>query len=245
MQHAYLTCAALCCVCRLAKDLEIKAKLEEEAKAKAEAAAEAMALKEVQNTTHKTTCNASSSGTLADLGKAVPAARGNTSLTFSEVLTILCDDGGALFGRAIASRLLLKQLLCFGRVNKACSKILRENLYKLLLCSRDVMQDPGELRKVGMQKLVCKYLHLTAYIYCEYLYLFSLYRMITPYSQIAFITLKYPNPLCHSQITCIAYYDTTFTLNYRTFDLPPGRRRQDRASPASRQGHSSRRCACR
>jgi hypothetical protein len=29
----------LCCVCRLAKDLEIKAKLEEEAKAKAEAAA--------------------------------------------------------------------------------------------------------------------------------------------------------------------------------------------------------------
>jgi hypothetical protein len=170
---------------------------------------------------------------------------GNTSLTFSEVLTILCDDGGALFGRAIASRLLLKQLLCFGRVNKACSKILRENLYKLLLCSRDVMQDPGELRKVGMQKLVCKYLHLTAYIYCEYLYLFSLYRMITPYSQIAFITLKYPNPLCHSQITCIAYYDTTFTLNYRTFDLPPGRRRQDRASPASRQGHSSRRCACR
>ena len=189
MQRAYLTCAAFCCVRRLA-DLEIKAKLEEEAKAKAEAAAEAMALKEVQNTTHKTTCNASSSGTLADLGKAVPAARGNTSLTFSEVLTILGDDGGALFGRAIASRLLLKQLLCFGRVNKACSKILRENLYKLLLCSRDVMQDPGELRKVGMHKLVCKYLYLTAYIYCEYLYLFSLYRMITPYSQIAFITLK-------------------------------------------------------
>jgi len=96
---------------------------------------------------------------------------GNTSLTFSEVLTILGDDGGALFGRAIASRLLLKQLLCFGRVNKACSKILRENLYKLLLCCRDVRQDPGELRKVGMQKLVCKYLYLTAYIYCEYLYL--------------------------------------------------------------------------
>jgi hypothetical protein len=114
---------------------------------------------------------------------------GNTSLTFSEVLTILCDDDGALFGRAIASHLLLKQLLCFGRVNKA-SKILRENLYKLLLCCRDVMQDPGELRKVGMHKLVCKYLYLTAYIYCEYLYLFSLYRMITPYSQIAFITLK-------------------------------------------------------
>ena len=90
----------------------------------------------------------------------------------------------------IASHLLLKQLLCFGRVNKASSKILRENLYKLLLCSRDVMQDPGELRKVGMHKLVCKYLYLTAYIYCEYLYLFSLYRMITPYSQIAFITLK-------------------------------------------------------
>jgi hypothetical protein len=69
----------LCCVCRLAKDLEIKAKLEEEAKAKAEAAAEAMALKEVQNTTHKTTCNASSSGTLAEIGKAVPAARRRVS----------------------------------------------------------------------------------------------------------------------------------------------------------------------
>jgi hypothetical protein len=27
---------------------------------------------------------------------------------------------------------------------------LRENLYKLLLCSRDVKQDPGESRKVGM-----------------------------------------------------------------------------------------------
>jgi hypothetical protein len=39
VQRAYLTCAALFCVCRLAKDLEIKTKLEEEAKAKAEAAA--------------------------------------------------------------------------------------------------------------------------------------------------------------------------------------------------------------
>jgi hypothetical protein len=36
---SYLTCAALFCVRRLAKDLEIKTKLEEEAKAKAEAAA--------------------------------------------------------------------------------------------------------------------------------------------------------------------------------------------------------------
>ena len=79
MQRAYLTCAAFCYVRRLAKDLEIKAKLEEEAKAKAEAAAEAMALKEVQNTTHKTTCNASSSGTLAEIGKAVPAARRRVS----------------------------------------------------------------------------------------------------------------------------------------------------------------------
>ena len=34
---------------------------------------------------------------------------GNTSLTFSELLAILCDDGGALFGRVIASRLLLKK----------------------------------------------------------------------------------------------------------------------------------------
>ena len=69
--------------------------------------------------------------------------------TFSEVLTILCDDDGSMFGRLVASRLTLKQLLCFGLVNKASSKILRENLYKLLLCCRDVMQDPGELGRVG------------------------------------------------------------------------------------------------
>ena len=70
---------------------------------------------------------------------------GNTSLTLSDLLAILCEDGGAFFGRSIASRLLLKQLLCFGRVNKAFSKILLENLYKYLLCCRDVLHDPGEL----------------------------------------------------------------------------------------------------
>ena len=114
---------------------------------------------------------------------------GNTSLTISDLLHLLCDDGGALFGRGIACHLLLKELLCFGCVNKAFSKILRENLCTLLLFCRDVIQDPGELRKVGMRKL-CEDLYLTAYIFCEYLYLISLRLMITPYSQIAFITLK-------------------------------------------------------
>ena len=82
---------------------------------------------------------------------AAPAAAKKTdgNTTFSEVLTILCDDDGSMFGRLVASRLTLKQLLCFGLVNKASSKILRENLYKLLLCCRDVMQDPGELGRVG------------------------------------------------------------------------------------------------
>jgi hypothetical protein len=56
-------------------------------------------------------------------------------------------DGGATFSELLA---MLKQRLCVGCVNKALSKIFRENLYKLLLCCRNVMHDPGELRKVRM-----------------------------------------------------------------------------------------------
>ena len=60
-------------------------------------------------------------------------------------------DGGATFSELLA---MLKQLLCVGCVNKALSKILRENLYKLLLCCRNVMHDPGELRKIAQVILV-------------------------------------------------------------------------------------------
>ena len=82
MQRAYLTCAAFCYVRRLAKDLEIKAKLEEEAKAKAEAAdaAEAMALMEVQNTIHKTRiCTHWQRGTCS-FGRACTFAHGDAEL---------------------------------------------------------------------------------------------------------------------------------------------------------------------
>ena len=102
MQRAYLTCAAFCCVRRLAKDLEIKAKLEEEAKAKAEAAAEAMALMEVQNTIHKTRiCTHWQRGTCS-FGRACTFAHGDAELQANTCNASSSGESGTLAdGKAV------------------------------------------------------------------------------------------------------------------------------------------------
>eukprot|EP00802_Teleaulax_amphioxeia_P011567 Tamp_11600.p4 GENE.Tamp_11600~~Tamp_11600.p4 ORF type:complete len:119 (+),score=14.87 Tamp_11600:1349-1705(+) len=72
-------------------------------------------------------------------------AHGNASpIIFSEVVTILNDDGGSLLARALAPCLTLQQLWCFGLVNKSFNSVLRNNVWELLLSCRDV-EDQGRV----------------------------------------------------------------------------------------------------